>query len=191
MEMDHTDAIGALSALFSNIMTPGLNTDLTLEGCRFLLDKITTQAESIVAKVHANQAGIPVACRSGCSYCCHAQVKATPMEVLVLFFWVQTTYTTHQKKLLKERIANNRHLTEDVDIKHRVTVKDLTPCIFLEKGRCSIYPVRPLICRAWTSYDQNICKEAFISGDHTAEIDSSGPSNFVYSLARQTIEKSM
>jgi len=189
MEMDHADAENALSELFSDILMSCLNAEATVEDCCFSLEKITTLSESIVSRVHAEQSGVPVACSSGCSYCCHAQVKLTPLEAVVLFFWMKKTFTRAQQMTLKERITNNRQLTEDVDLEHRVIVKDLTPCIFLEKGVCGIYPVRPLICRAWTSYDGRICQQAFKSGDATAEIESSGSSNFVYYLARQSIEK--
>lgn len=189
MEMDHTDATSALIEIFSNILNFYFDTEVTIEVCRLSLDKIARRAEGIVTRVHAEQAGGGVACGAGCSYCCHAQVKLTPMEALVLFSWLKKTFTEDQQTALKKRITNNRELTEDVDLEHRVGVKDLTPCIFLDKGDCSIYPVRPLICRAWTSYDRATCESAFISGDHTAEIEASASSDFVYSLARHTIEK--
>ena len=189
MERDQTDATDALGGLFSDILTSHLNSGITVDRCTASLEEMMALAESLVARVHREQDRGTVACNVGCSYCCHVQVKVTPLEALVIFAWLTHAFSPQQHILLKERIANNRHLTEGVDLVHRVMVKALTPCIFLEEGNCSIYPVRPLICRAWTSYDRNKCKDAFESGDHTAEIESSVPSNFVYSLARQTIEK--
>ncbi len=189
MERDQTEATDALGGMFSDILTSGLNLGVTVDGCTDSLAKIMELAGSLVARVHQEQEGEAVACGTGCSYCCHAQVKVTPLEALVIFAWVAHASTPQQRTLLKRRIANNRHLTEGVDLAHRVMVKALTPCIFLKEGTCTIYPVRPLICRAWTSYNSDRCKKAFESGDHTAEIESSGSSNFVYSLARQAIEK--
>ena len=35
------------------------------------------------------------------------------------------------------------------------------PCAFLDgSGSCSIYPVRPLLCRSITSTDADACREA-------------------------------
>lgn len=187
METEQTDAINTLEQLFSDIVISHLNSGVTFDGFRVGLEKVAALAENIVTQVHQEQAGIPVACEVGCSYCCHAQVKVTPLEALVMFAWVEKLLPQAQRTLLKKRIDNNRQLTEGVNLEHRVKVKDQTPCIFLEKGVCSVYPVRPLICRAWTSYSHDVCKDAFISGDHTAEIESSGPSNFVYSLGRKIL----
>jgi len=187
METEQTDAINTLEQLFSDIVISHLNSGVTFDGFRVGLEKVAALAENIVTQVHQEQAGVPVACEAGCSYCCHAQVKVTPLEALVVFAWVEKLFPQAQRTLLKKRIDNNRQLTEGVNLEHRVKVKDQTPCIFLEKGVCSVYPVRPLICRAWTSYSHDVCKDAFMSGDHTAEIESSGPSNFVYSLGRKTI----
>ena len=189
METEQTDAINTLEQLFSDIIASHLNTGVTFNGFRTGLKKVAALADNLVTQVHQEQAGTSVACEAGCSHCCHAQVKVTPLEALVAFDWVEKSLPHAQLKLLKKRITNNRQLTEGVDLEHRVMVKDQTPCIFLEKGACSIYPVRPLICRAWTSYSQDSCKAAFMSGDHTAEIESSTPSNFIYSIGQKIIQQ--
>ncbi|SMD00811.1 Putative zinc-or iron-chelating domain-containing protein [Desulfocicer vacuolatum DSM 3385] len=189
MDTEQTDAVNALEQLFLNTITSHLRPGITFDGFRSGLEKTAALAERIVTQVHQEQAGVSLACGAGCSYCCHAQVKVTPLEALVIFDWVGKNFSQIRRTLLKKRIDNNRKLTEGVNLEHRVMVKDQTPCIFLENGVCSIYPVRPLICRAWTSYSYDACEKAFLSENHTAEIESSAPSNFVYSLGRKIIEQ--
>lgn len=56
--------------------------------------------------------------------------------------------------------------------------------MFLENGGCSIYKVRPFICRAWNALDMADCQSAFSADTHEAEIEASSARNFVFGLAR-------
>jgi hypothetical protein len=41
------------------------------------------------------------------------------------------------------------------------------PCPLLEDGACSVYEVRPLICRGWSSLDASACERHFADPDGT------------------------
>ncbi|MBI9088392.1 MAG: YkgJ family cysteine cluster protein [Desulfobacterium sp.] len=185
--MDRTNAEDALKNLFIQITSAHLKPDFSQLGIKAALHEIMDLAASIVENVHETQEEDRVECKSGCSYCCYNQIKLTPAEALLIFSWIDTAFTDQDRTLLGERIQNNRLLTEGKSLETRVRVKKSSPCIFLQQEKCSIYPVRPLICRSWTSYSHEACVDAFQSGNHNSEIETSSSSNFVYYLARETV----
>ena len=189
MEQDHAYATEALCQLFAQLIAPHIENELTFTGLCQSLEQVIGLSEKIVDRSQDGLSGSSVACAEGCAWCCHAQVKVTPLEALVLLARVQTAFSPEERRQLQHRIDNNRRLTEGRALEHRVGLKAQTPCIFLEQGRCTVYPVRPLICRAWASCSRQACREAFASGDCTAEIEAPVAGNFVYGLARQAIEQ--
>ncbi len=97
------------------------------------------------------ESGKTIYCREGCAGCCNLAVHGTwPEAVAVagILSAQQATYLTGYINRL------NKALPELTDLKsylryHRQT---LGPCPFLnERGACSIYPMRPLSCRALLS----------------------------------------
>ncbi|MDY6990885.1 MAG: YkgJ family cysteine cluster protein [Thermodesulfobacteriota bacterium] len=106
-----------------------------------------------------------VACKEGCCYCCFYQVVLTPLEALLIGNHVDEAFSKKDKKALKERISRTLSLTVGKSREERIQVWHETPCIFLERGRCSLYEVRPFVCRAWHSLNAGHCKEAFDSRD--------------------------
>lgn len=67
-----------------------------------------------------------VACRRGCSACCHYNVHLYPIEA----------------ELIEKHTGFKK-------VKGPHPVLDFTgvPCVFLKDGQCSIYDVRPMVCR--------------------------------------------
>lgn len=185
--MDRTNAEDALKNLFVQITNAHLKPDFSQEGIKAAVLEIMDLAANIVESVHGTQTEDRVECKAGCSYCCYNQIRLTPAEALLVFSWIDKEFTDQDQALLRKRIQNNRVLTEGTSLENRVMIKESSPCIFLKQGKCSIYPVRPLICRSWTSYSHKACMDAFQSENHNAEIETSDSSNFVYYLARETV----
>jgi Fe-S-cluster containining protein len=70
-------------------------------------------------------------CRAGCTGCCHYEVKIYPVEA--------------------SYIARN----SDRPLRKEPSGKDTfhgKPCVFLHDERCSIYDVRPLVCRTHLAF---------------------------------------
>lgn len=174
---------------FSRITTSHLEPQFSQEGIKSALIQIMDLAQAMVEHISDAQEEPGVECTAGCSYCCYTQVKLTPAEALFAFSWMDQEFSNHDQALLWKRVDNNRRLTEGQSLSTRVRIKKKSPCIFLKNNACSIYPVRPFICRSWSSYSRQRCMDAFNTGDHTAEIETSTSSNFVFSLARQSIQK--
>lgn len=99
----------------------------------------------------------PIACRAGCSWCCHLPVMTSPPEVRLA--WAHARRTLPPGTL--EAIAREaREL--DVSVPR--------PCPFLVDDRCSVYAARPLACRGWNSTDADACRRAYALGYESVEI---------------------
>ena len=68
------------------------------------------------------------------------------------FVWVQLA--AFQARAL-ELVEKRRALKNDRWAASRL------PCVFLEEERCSVYPVRPLTCRGFTSSDARACERSY------------------------------
>lgn len=72
------------------------------------------------------------ACKQGCSYCCNIAV----------------TLTTTEAQIIGKHLGRRPQVMQSpVDILANIGKYSGVPCPFLQKGRCSIYKVRPLACR--------------------------------------------
>lgn len=103
--------------------------------------KSKTRAQKIMwlrkAADRISAAAAPViACKDGCSHCCHIPVSLTKPEALEI------------AKAIRVDIA------PVVQISDQPTGYD-NPCTFLVQGSCSIYEHRPIICRTHMNLDQD------------------------------------
>lgn len=101
----------------------------------------------------------PVACRAGCSHCCVLNVSVLLPEAVAIAGWLSMHCSgagcDAQLKRLQSHALRVRWM-EDSERIHRQTL-----CPFVDaQGSCSIYPVRPLVCRAVTSLDKAACLAA-------------------------------
>ncbi|ABD72024.1 protein of unknown function UPF0153 (plasmid) [Rhodoferax ferrireducens T118] len=73
------------------------------------------------------------ACKEGCDYCCHMQVEIAGIEAKRI-----AEFTGRKAVELRQ----GRHTTPA----HQLG-KQETPCPFLTNKRCTIYEIRPFVCR--------------------------------------------
>lgn len=101
--------------------------------------------------------GRPVACKPGCTACCHRVVSVTLPEAHAIASHVARNFSEERIQALVE--GNGAYLqtlqetweTEEPAI-HRA-------CPFLdEEGLCGIYEYRPLACRGVNSFDAESCR---------------------------------
>jgi hypothetical protein len=96
--------------------------------------------------------GTRLACMSGCSHCCNARVHALEPEV----FRIARAMRERGPVFLDGLMAKLR--------RHAAIAQGLTarqhriPCPFLVDHRCSIYPIRPAVCRKAHSLDAEPCR---------------------------------
>lgn len=109
-------------------------------------------------------AQVPLACRKGCSACCTQSVTMTGLEgLMILEFaerrggrqWLKQKLAGAIPGKSKGLITTNQFAAaclsqRDVG-EEAFGCWDFTPCVFLEKGACTIYEVRPFGCRSFAS----------------------------------------
>jgi Fe-S-cluster containining protein len=96
-----------------------------------------------------------VACKASCSHCCHQAVAATVPEVLAIFEHLKRTRSSDELELLATRALEYHDKARGLSTEERFSPEH--PCVFLENSSCSIYEVRPLVCRGLNSLDADEC----------------------------------
>jgi len=104
---------------------------------------------------HAASAGNTPACQAGCSYCCKARVQATEPEV----FLIARTVRGWPAARAQELVQRLKHHAETQTRHGEDGAKDAAQdCAFLQDKRCSIYDVRPGVCRKAHSLSVQHCE---------------------------------
>lgn len=120
------------------------------------------ELDAEAARAIARDPADPPACSAGCSYCCHVHVDATPAEVLAVARHL-TESRSQDLSSLVERLEAHVRVVSAMTHDERWSAK--VPCALLgDDGRCTIYDVRPLRCRAFHSSSAETCRDAF-AGD--------------------------
>lgn len=163
VEEDHEEDLVLLVA--KNMAVAILNRGLTRETALALASDGLALAEKMIEHFEAREPTFEnVACQAGCHYCCFYQVILTAPEALLIGDYIDRAYSKKDKEDLKQRISRLLCLTAGKSCQERIEVWHDTPCIFLAESRCSVYAVRPFVCRAWHSLDADHCKHPFDSG---------------------------
>lgn len=94
-------------------------------------------------------------CRKGCNYCCHRMIFASVPEVLAVIGELDA-WPSGDRTRLSERLEFHNSLASS----HRSEgfLRFREPCPFLLDGDCSIYAVRPYMCRTTVSVEAGLCK---------------------------------
>ncbi len=101
----------------------------------------------------------PLGCASGCAYCCHLKVTASPPEIIHLARHLRATREPAQIEELVGRLRAASKKTEHLGTSERALLR--LPCPLLENNRCTVYEARPLHCAGANAYDPSACEEAF------------------------------
>jgi Fe-S-cluster containining protein len=108
---------------------------------------------------HLRKRGAPIACKSGCSFCCHLRVTVAPHEAIALFRYLSSQIPAALAQGIAQRIQANAeriaHMTEEQDLATNVK------CAFLVDGACSAYRARPMACALHHSLDVDACEDLY------------------------------
>ena len=113
-----------------------------------------SQVQDHLAKVAKN--GIKPACHRGCDACCkNATVPFTAPELKCISWYAVEVLSGDIRTVVKERLVNHA---------------DSLECPFLVNAVCSIYPVRPLICRQFMVKGEPCTTEEDLATDRPEDI---------------------
>jgi Fe-S-cluster containining protein len=106
------------------------------------------------ASLRASRPSLALACRKGCSHCCHAFVGATAPEIFLIADVIE-----RQRPSRVESVIERANATANLGIAERIGRK--LPCTLLVEGACSVYAARPTVCRKTTSTRVEDCIDEF------------------------------
>jgi Fe-S-cluster containining protein len=109
----------------------------------------------------------PVACKPGCDACCHNLAELTPPEALALGQHIHWHFPEAARDRVLSRVAQNLALATGKTKMALAAMRRDLPCPLLQGHACSVYPLRPLVCRAMHGLDQERC-EAELRSDSLA-----------------------
>jgi uncharacterized protein len=126
------------------------------------------------AAIDALPSKIRHACAPGCFFCCYLPVDVLAPEAFLIAAHLKRTRSPAELAALVYRLG--AHGPHDFGMR---------PCIFLTQGCCSIYEVRPMVCRGYNSLSKERC-EAFYQD---ASIDLKGTKDRVAGRLAEAIEE--
>ncbi|MGB0123133.1 MAG: YkgJ family cysteine cluster protein [Silvibacterium sp.] len=129
-----------------------------------------------------------VVCKEGCNWCCYQSVHVSAPEAFRIagfLMALQETARTEAVDRLRELDRRTRGLTPA----ERAALKP--PCPFLSDGRCMIYPVRPLNCAGFTSFNVEDCKASYHEGFLHARVIGERARTLVYRAVRSGLAKGL
>jgi Fe-S-cluster containining protein len=144
------------------------------EDVHALVDEIfglaTTLTHAIDDKTPADKRRLPV-CKPGCDSCCklHA-VLVTPAEALRLAAHLRATRTPKALEALVGEMRAFATRTSEMTKAERAASRLGCPLLD-EHGACGVHPARPLLCRAYNSYDLGACLAAYEAGTAETKLD--------------------
>ncbi len=109
-----------------------------------------------INRLHIEEDVTP-SCKSGCFHCCGQHILTNIAEAQALAHYIKCEFSKNQIEELRIRTQQWHEWDEsrrDSHIEKQFSFPTYHYCPMLVKGKCSAYPVRPLICR--THY---VCSE--------------------------------
>jgi len=127
--------------------TLGQGTDV--DACAALAGRINALLDQ--AATHLQGSGARLACRAGCSFCCHLRVNVLPHEAIALFRYLQA-------RMPAAVAARVRGALQQYGATPSAGPR---ACAFLVDGECAAYEVRPSACAAYHSTSKERCEQSF------------------------------
>lgn len=105
-----------------------------------------------------------LACKQGCSWCCHFSIDVRAYEALNIVEYLRENFSPDQINAIRSNLVTNSQLLSNMDDEQRMRVN--IPCAFLRDNSCSIYPARPQTCRNYHATDAAGCKQSYEQPDN-------------------------
>ncbi len=121
----------------------------------------------------------PIACGEGCAFCCYLRADVTAAEIARIVLHLRATRSPAEVQLVAQRARETAARVGGFDADARAEAR--VPCTLLEDGRCSVYEVRPLVCRGCNSASADDCEAAL--GDGSVDTTVYAPQKALFHYA--------
>jgi Fe-S-cluster containining protein len=140
-----------------DVTVSALKRGTDVDSCTSLVAKADRKFEETFD--HLRKEGAPIACKSGCSFCCHLRATVAPPEAIALFRYLRSQIPATLAQQIEQRVLANAeriaHMTEEQHLSTNVR------CAFLVDGTCSAYRARPMACALHHSLDVDACERLY------------------------------
>ena len=144
---------GRVRAAVGRAFSGGASLDRLLDR----LQQLAGEADGYIDQFAAGDRSL-IACAPGCSDCCVVNVSTLTPEGIAIVRHLRRQ-EPEQLQQLSARLDSLWREVRGLDDEDRLFMR--RRCAFLdENGCCSIYPVRPLLCRSISSTDAESCRDA-------------------------------
>ncbi len=113
-----------------------------------------------------------IACKAGCFHCCNLYVSATSSELLLIEGFI-SGLPTQTAEAIKGRVQDAYTKAKGKSMAERDRVRIRCP-LLSQHGTCDAYPVRPLTCRSYVSFDLPACKVDAENPGEGTQVNRSG-----------------
>lgn len=112
---------------------------------------------------------VAVACKVGCSYCCHLRLEVQPHEAFALAAWLKRTFSAERLAGVVARLRENVRATDAMGVEARKRT-NMACALLGSDGKCTVYEARPAQCRRYHSTRLETCTSFFANpADETIE----------------------
>lgn len=126
------------------------------------IDFFEANFNAFLGQIQSIDPAFKIACKSGCSFCCSSHITIMPQEAFNICLHLARNYSTDAFTEIAEQCYSAAKELENTTLK-KYAETYFSPCPFLIDNECSIYEVRPIVCRNWISSDVEICKQSYAS----------------------------
>lgn len=107
-----------------------------------------------------------VDCQRGCDYCCYYKVSASASEIFLISNHLQTRMPAKRvEEILSAARSNAERIGRMTTAQH---LSSNIKCPLLMDGACSVYDVRPAMCRKHHSLNVTLCRQSFEHPEDTS-----------------------
>jgi Fe-S-cluster containining protein len=121
-------------------------------------------------------------CKKFCDYCCYFKKEVTAEEVFTIVEYLKDETQTKTKKRVLQAGRTARNQIRRLSTAERMDSN--IACALLTEGACSVYDVRPAVCRKVHSSDSGSCKSSF---DHPGDSTIASKENKVINSVLSTM----
>lgn len=149
---------------YVGVITKELKTEPAEQVASSLHNKIDNWFSQAVKE--GSKRGKYIICKKGCSHCCHSEILVSEIEFELIAKFVKDFSVKFDKDLLeKQQLPMEKFRQLDWEDKK---------CVFLKNNTCSIYPVRPIVCRIHNSSDTTaeLCKKIHPHGSEKNPVNN-------------------